>query len=86
MAAAAERGELLPTVGQDIRLDNRFLDLRTPANQAIFRVQSAVGQVCTRCIARGALVICDVHWQRSASVKLGGCMQGSIKLVACLLS
>ncbi|GFR50951.1 hypothetical protein Agub_g13271 [Astrephomene gubernaculifera] len=43
--AAAERGEVLPTVGQDLRLDNRFLDLRTPANQAIFRVQSAVCQI-----------------------------------------
>ena len=32
------------TVSQDIRLDNRFLDLRTPANQAIFKVQSGVCQ------------------------------------------
>ena len=30
---------------QDTRLDGRFIDLRTPANQAIFRVQSAVCQV-----------------------------------------
>jgi hypothetical protein len=45
VAAAAERGEVLVTVSQDIRLDNRVLDLRTPANQAIFRLQSAVGQV-----------------------------------------
>ena len=29
-------------VGQDTRLDNRTLDLRTPANNAIFRLQSAV--------------------------------------------
>ncbi|KAI3429721.1 hypothetical protein D9Q98_010037 [Chlorella vulgaris] len=42
---AAEAGELLGTVGQDVRLDNRFVDLRTPANQAIFRVQSAVCQL-----------------------------------------
>ena len=32
-------------VGQDTRLDNRFIDLRTPANNAIFKVQSAVGQL-----------------------------------------
>eukprot|EP01111_Echinosteliopsis_oligospora_P005618 TRINITY_DN1909_c0_g1_i1.p1 TRINITY_DN1909_c0_g1~~TRINITY_DN1909_c0_g1_i1.p1 ORF type:complete len:599 (-),score=224.21 TRINITY_DN1909_c0_g1_i1:59-1807(-) len=32
-------------VGQEVRLDNRVLDLRTPANQAIFRVQSAVCQL-----------------------------------------
>jgi aspartyl-tRNA synthetase len=29
-------------VGQETRLDNRIIDLRTPANQAIFRLQSAV--------------------------------------------
>lgn len=33
------------SAGQDVRLDNRFVDLRTPANQAIFRVQSEVCQV-----------------------------------------
>lgn len=31
-----------PTVSLSTRLDNRVIDLRTPANQAIFRVQSAV--------------------------------------------
>ncbi|CAB4055469.1 DARS [Lepeophtheirus salmonis] len=30
------------TVNQDTRLDNRVLDLRTPTNQAIFRVESGV--------------------------------------------
>jgi hypothetical protein len=45
VAAAAEKGEVLVTVSQDIRLDNRALDLRTPANQAIFKLQSAVCQV-----------------------------------------
>lgn len=34
-----------PRVNQDIRLDNRVLDLRVPAHVAIFRVQSAVGQL-----------------------------------------
>jgi nondiscriminating aspartyl-tRNA synthetase len=32
----------MPTVSQDIRLDNRWLDIRTPTNQAIFRFQSVV--------------------------------------------
>lgn len=32
----------LVKVGQDTRLDNRTIDLRTPANNAIFRLQSAV--------------------------------------------
>ncbi|EJK74501.1 hypothetical protein THAOC_03817 [Thalassiosira oceanica] len=34
----------LGRVGQENRLDNRWIDLRTPANQSIFRVQS---MVCT---------------------------------------
>ena len=33
------------TVTQDTRLENRWMDLRTPVNQAIFRIQSAVCQV-----------------------------------------
>lgn len=32
------------SVGTDVRLDNRWIDLRTPANHAIFRLQSAVCQ------------------------------------------
>lgn len=32
-------------VSRETRLDNRVLDLRTPANQAVFRVQSAVCQL-----------------------------------------
>ncbi|KAL1528509.1 hypothetical protein AB1Y20_009852 [Prymnesium parvum] len=32
----------LTRVNQDVRLNNRVIDLRTPANQAIFRLQSAV--------------------------------------------
>lgn len=41
---AVNLGEL--TCAQDLRLEQRFVDLRTPANQAIFRLQSAVCQVC----------------------------------------
>ncbi len=43
-----EAGEAVVAVGQDVRLDGRYVDLRTPANQAIFRVQSAVCQVGRR--------------------------------------
>ncbi|KAK2187373.1 hypothetical protein NP493_168g04028 [Ridgeia piscesae] len=32
----------LATVNQDTRLDNRVLDLRTPANQAIYRIEAGV--------------------------------------------
>jgi aspartyl/asparaginyl-tRNA synthetase len=48
--AASERGEKMATVSQDVRLDNRFLDLRTPANQAIFKVQSGVCQLFKDCL------------------------------------
>ncbi|CAM9298818.1 unnamed protein product [Discosporangium mesarthrocarpum] len=34
-----------PRLGQELRLDNRWLDLRTPANNAIMRVQSGVCQL-----------------------------------------
>ena len=42
---ALEKGEQMASVSQDTRLDNRVIDLRTPANQAIFRIQSAVCQL-----------------------------------------
>jgi aspartyl-tRNA synthetase len=34
-----------PRLGQELRLDNRWLDLRVPANNAIMRIQSAVCQL-----------------------------------------
>lgn len=40
-AAAKEeekKGEKFPVVKQDIRLNNRIIDLRVPTNQAIFRL------------------------------------------------
>ncbi|ERN12570.1 hypothetical protein AMTRI_Chr01g136440 [Amborella trichopoda] len=40
---AEQTGEQLVRVGQDTRLNNRVLDMRTPANQGIFRIQY---QVC----------------------------------------
>ncbi|KAK9101023.1 hypothetical protein Scep_024453 [Stephania cephalantha] len=39
---ASEAGEQLVRVNQDTRLTHRVLDLRTPANQAIFRVQCQI--------------------------------------------
>lgn len=58
-----EAGEQWVTVNQDTRLDNRTIDLRTPANQAIFRLQSAVTQVRAwgRCAGWGG---CLERWQR----------------------
>ncbi len=40
-----ENGEKMPVVNQDVRLNNRIIDLRVPTNQAIFRLQSGVCQV-----------------------------------------
>ena len=37
--------ERLAVVGQDVRLNNRVIDLRVPTNQAIFRLQSGVCQL-----------------------------------------
>ncbi|KAJ4768904.1 hypothetical protein LUZ62_079279 [Rhynchospora pubera] len=42
---AEDSGEQLVRVGQDTRLNHRVLDLRTPANQAIFEIQSQVEKV-----------------------------------------
>ncbi|CAO2195769.1 unnamed protein product [Urochloa humidicola] len=39
---AERRGKRLPYVTLETRLDNRTIDLRTPANQAIFHIQSVV--------------------------------------------
>lgn len=42
---AEKAGEKLVRVNQDTRLNNRVLELRTSANQAIFRLQSSVEKV-----------------------------------------
>ncbi|KAK4853834.1 hypothetical protein QYF36_015425 [Acer negundo] len=42
---ALQEGEQLVRVNQDTRLNYRVLDIRTPANQAIFRIQSWVGAI-----------------------------------------
>ena len=45
-------------VNQDTRLDNRILDLRTPANQAIFRLEGGVCQLFREALtARGFVEI-----------------------------
>jgi aspartyl-tRNA synthetase len=43
--AEKEEGLQYVRVNLDTRLDNRVMDLRTPANQAIFRIQSGICQV-----------------------------------------
>mmetsp|Transcript_33492 Transcript_33492/g.99711 ORF Transcript_33492/g.99711 Transcript_33492/m.99711 type:complete len:564 (-) Transcript_33492:612-2303(-) len=68
--AAEARGEKLATVSQDVKLDNRFLELRTPANQAIFKVQSGVCQLFKECLL-------GLRFQEIHSPKLiGGASEG----------
>lgn len=40
--AEADDNALNIKVNQDTRLDNRVLDLRTPANQAIYKIEAAI--------------------------------------------
>ncbi|KAM3338674.1 hypothetical protein P3S68_030760 [Capsicum galapagoense] len=44
-AARSEKGEQLVRVNQDTRLNFRILDIRTPANQGIFRIQCQVENI-----------------------------------------
>jgi aspartyl-tRNA synthetase len=37
-----EKGDKLTVVKQDVRLNNRIIDLRVPTNQSIFKIQSGV--------------------------------------------
>jgi len=46
-------------VGQKMRLDYRWLDLRTPANQAIFRIESMVGCLFRECLIKKGFV--EIH-------------------------
>lgn len=43
--ASQETERPFPRLGQELRLDNRWMDLRAPANNAILRIQSAVCQL-----------------------------------------
>lgn len=46
-------------VGQKMRLDYRWLDLRTPANQSIFRIESMVGCLFRECLMKKDFV--EIH-------------------------
>lgn len=43
--ASQETDRPFPRLGQELRLDNRWMDLRAPANNAIMRIQSMVCQL-----------------------------------------
>mmetsp|Transcript_6864 Transcript_6864/g.12565 ORF Transcript_6864/g.12565 Transcript_6864/m.12565 type:complete len:418 (-) Transcript_6864:135-1388(-) len=51
-----QRKDGLPTVGLEHRLDHRWIDLRTPANQGIFRIESMVGCLFRECLMEKGFV------------------------------
>ena len=65
---ASEDG--LVRVGQETRLDNRWLDLRTPANQSIFRIESMLGCLFRECLLKKGFV--EIHTPKL----IGGASEG----------
>ena len=57
-------------VGQKMRLDYRWLDLRTPANQAIFRIESMVGTLFREFLGKRGFV--EIHTPKL----IGGASEG----------
>jgi len=69
---AEEEG--LATVGQDLRLDFRWVDTRTLANQAIFRIQSGVCQLFREFLSNRGFV--EIHSPKL----LGGASEGGCEV------
>ena len=67
---AAEGEDGVIRVSQQKRLDYRWLDLRTPANQAIFRIESMVGQLFRECLIKKGFV--EIHTPKL----IGGASEG----------
>lgn len=57
-------------VNQDTRLDNRILDLRTPTNQAIFRLEAGVCQLFRESLSRQGFV--EIHTPKIISAASEG--------------
>ena len=57
-------------VYQDVRLNNRIIDLRVPTNQAIFRLQSGVCQIYREFMLRNEFV--EIHTPKL----IGGASEG----------
>lgn len=60
----------LAVVNQDTRLDNRILDLRTPTNQAIFRIEAGVCQLFRNTLASKGFV--EIHTPKIISAASEG--------------
>jgi len=57
-------------VNQDTRLDNRVLDLRTPTNQAIFRLEAGVGMLFRDHLTKSGF--CEIHTPKIISAASEG--------------
>jgi nondiscriminating aspartyl-tRNA synthetase len=57
-------------VGQNARLDNRVIDLRTAANQAIFKIQSGVCQLFRQALLAKGFI--EIHTPKLISAKSEG--------------
>lgn len=57
-------------VNQDTRLDNRVLDLRTPANQAVFRIEAGVCQLFRDILTKKGFV--EIHTPKIISAASEG--------------
>lgn len=57
-------------VNQDTRLDNRVLDLRTPTNQAIYRLQGGVCQLFRESLSKRGFV--EIHTPKIISAASEG--------------
>ncbi|XP_065200508.1 aspartate--tRNA ligase, cytoplasmic [Planococcus citri] len=65
-----EQDGITITVNQDTRLDNRILDLRTPANQAIFRLEAGVCKLFRDILANKGFV--EIHTPKIISAASEG--------------
>lgn len=60
----------MAVVGQDVRLNNRIIDLRVPTNQAIFRLQSGVCRIYREFMLKNDFV--EIHTPKL----IGGASEG----------
>ena len=60
----------MPVVRQDVRLNNRIIDLRVPTNQAIFRLQSGICRIYREFMLQNNFV--EIHTPKL----IGGASEG----------
>jgi aspartyl-tRNA synthetase len=57
--ASQDTDRPFPRLGQDLRLNHRWVDLRVPSNNAIMRIQSAVCQLFREALYKEGFV--EIH-------------------------